>query len=61
MLTFVGFALALGAWAAGFVVFFLCLAAFLYRIQVEETMLLEVFGREYLEYMQGTWRLFPGL
>ena len=61
LLTFVGFSLALGAWAAGFVVFFLCLAAFLYRIQVEETVLLEVFHTEYLEYMRHTWGLFPGL
>jgi protein-S-isoprenylcysteine O-methyltransferase Ste14 len=60
MLTFVGFALALGAWAAGFVVCVLCLVAFLYRIQVEETVLLEVFGTEYLAYMRHTWRLFPG-
>lgn len=61
MLTFVGFALALGAWAAGLIIFFLCLVAFLYRIQVEETVLLDVFGKEYREYMQHTWRLFPGL
>ena len=61
MLTFVGFALALGAWAAGLVIFFVCLSAFLYRIRVEEAVLLKVFGKEYLEYMQHTWRLFPGL
>jgi protein-S-isoprenylcysteine O-methyltransferase Ste14 len=61
ILTFVGFALALGAWVAGLVIFFLCLVAFLYRIQVEERVLREVFGKEYLEYMQHTWRLFPGL
>lgn len=61
ILTFVGFALALGAWTAAIVVLFLCLVAFLYRIQVEETVLMEVFGKEYLEYSQHTWRLFPGL
>ena len=61
MLTLVGFALALGAWAAGFVSFFLCLVAFLYRIKVEETVLLEVFGKEYLEYTHHTGRLFPRL
>lgn len=61
MLTFVGFALALGAWAAGLTIFVLCLIAFLYRIQVEERVLREVFGSEYLEYMHRTWRLFPGV
>ena len=61
MLTFVGFALALGAWAAGLVIFLLCLVAFLYRLRVEESVLREVFGKEYLEYMQHTWCLFPGL
>jgi protein-S-isoprenylcysteine O-methyltransferase Ste14 len=61
ILTLVGFALALGAWAASLVILILCLVGFLYRIQVEEKVLLEFFGKEYQEYMKRTWRLFPGL
>jgi protein-S-isoprenylcysteine O-methyltransferase Ste14 len=61
ILTFFGFSLALGAWLASLVVLILCLVGFLYRINVEEKVLLEVFGKEYQEYIQRTWRLFPGL
>ena len=32
---------------------------FLYRIGVEEKMLIEEFGDEYLEYTKDTWKLFP--
>src|SRR5215212_7981573 len=61
ILTFFGFSLALGAWIASLATFILCLVGFLYRVNVEEKVLLEVFGKEYQEYMQRTWRLFPGL
>ena len=61
ILTLVGFALALGTWVAALVVLFISLAGFLYRIHVEEIMLLGVFGEEYRDYMNRTWRLFPGI
>ena len=61
ILTFFGFAVALGAWIAALVVLLLCLVGFLYRIRVEEKVLADVFGKEYQTYMQRTWRLFPGL
>jgi protein-S-isoprenylcysteine O-methyltransferase Ste14 len=32
---------------------------FNYRIGVEEKMLIEEFGDEYLEYTKATWKLFP--
>jgi protein-S-isoprenylcysteine O-methyltransferase Ste14 len=60
ILTFVGFALALGTWTGALLVLFISLAGFLYRIKVEEKLLLEVFGNEYHEYMRHTWRIFPG-
>jgi protein-S-isoprenylcysteine O-methyltransferase Ste14 len=31
----------------------------LYRMGVEEKMLSEEYGDEYLEYMKATWRLIP--
>ena len=61
ILTLIGFALGLGAWIASLVILVICFVGFLYRIQVEEKALVEVFGKEYQEYMQRTWRLFPGL
>jgi protein-S-isoprenylcysteine O-methyltransferase Ste14 len=60
ILALVGFALALGTWATGLVILILCLVGFLYRIRLEEKVLLEFFGKEYEDYMQRTWRFFPG-
>lgn len=34
---------------------------YLYRIRIEENMLLKKLGNEYLEYMRTTWRLIPCL
>ena len=61
MLTLVAFSLALGTWAGGLVVLVLSFAAYFYRVQVEEKALLDIFGEEYRDYMQHTWRFFPGL
>jgi protein-S-isoprenylcysteine O-methyltransferase Ste14 len=45
----------------GFLVMLLMIPLMLYRLQVEEKMLLEKFGDEYREYMQRTKRLVPYL
>jgi protein-S-isoprenylcysteine O-methyltransferase Ste14 len=34
---------------------------FIFRIGVEEKMLIEEFGDEYLEYTKATWKLVPYL
>jgi len=31
----------------------------IYRMGVEERMLIDEYGDEYREYMEGTWRLLP--
>lgn len=59
ILTLIGFALGLTL-IASLVILVICFVGFLYRIQVEEKALVEVFGKEYQEYMQRTWRLFQG-
>ena len=61
ILSLVGFPLSLGTWAGGLLVFVLSLAGYLYRVRIEERVLLEAFGEEYREYMQHTSRFFPGL
>jgi protein-S-isoprenylcysteine O-methyltransferase Ste14 len=61
ILTLVGFPLFLGTWAGGLVILILSFAAFSYRVLVEEKALLDFFGEEYRDYMQQTWRFFPGL
>lgn len=59
LLAFVGFALALGNWAALLVVLLPIFVAFIYRMKVEEEALSAALGSRYLEYMQRTKRLVP--
>jgi protein-S-isoprenylcysteine O-methyltransferase Ste14 len=61
ILTLVGLPLALGTWAGALLVLILSLAGYLYRVRIEEQAMLEIFGDEYREYIQHTWRFFPGL
>lgn len=61
IISLVGFPLSLGTWAGGLLVLILSLGGYLYRVRIEETALLEVFGEEYRDYMQHTWQIFPGL
>jgi protein-S-isoprenylcysteine O-methyltransferase Ste14 len=61
ILSLVGFSLAIGTWAGGLVVFIFTLAGYWYRVKIEEQALLNAFGDEYREYMQRTWRFFPGI
>jgi protein-S-isoprenylcysteine O-methyltransferase Ste14 len=60
VLTYVGIALALGTWLGGAVTLGSMLAVSVYRIRVEEQLLIEAYGSAYQDYMKGTWRLFPG-
>ena len=60
VLIYIGLALALGSWLGGILAAVLILSATLYRIRVEEPVLVEAFGEEYKGYMQRTWMLFPG-
>ena len=60
VLIFVGIALALGTWSGAAAALAIMLAATMYRIAVEEEVLVASFGDEYRDYMRSTWRLFPG-
>jgi protein-S-isoprenylcysteine O-methyltransferase Ste14 len=51
--------LGLGTWVGALFMFIVLLAPTLYRIRVEESVLLETFGDEYRAYMRRTWLLFP--
>ena len=55
-----GIGLALGSGPGAFIMFILLAVATLYRIRVEEEVLVQAFGDEYRCYMEHTWRLFPG-
>jgi protein-S-isoprenylcysteine O-methyltransferase Ste14 len=51
--------LGLGTWVGALFMFIVLLFPTLYRIRVEEKVLLDTFGDEYRSYMERTWRLFP--
>ncbi len=61
LLAELGGVIALGNVAGVLLVLVALLAAFGYRIRVEERALLSAFGEEYLEVMRSTWRLIPGV
>ncbi len=60
ILMYTGIVLGLGTWLGFLLMLVMILIPTLYRIQVEEKVLIENFGVEYEEYMRRTWRLFPG-
>jgi protein-S-isoprenylcysteine O-methyltransferase len=59
LMTFWGFALALGSWPAVPVVIVPVTAAFLWRIRIEEQVLADAFPAEYPAYTRETKRLIP--
>jgi protein-S-isoprenylcysteine O-methyltransferase Ste14 len=61
LLVLVGLGLSFGNWLSLAVILVPFLAALLYRIRVEESSLVEVFGQDYIEYCKSTKRLLPGI
>ena len=59
--TMVGLGVALENWLSIILLVVLPLAALLYRIAVEEKVLVDHFGQTYLDYMSRTKRLIPGV
>jgi protein-S-isoprenylcysteine O-methyltransferase Ste14 len=57
--SFLGFGLSLNDWISLVVIFLPVTLAMLYRIRIEEKLLVEQFGQEYAGYMNKTWRLVP--
>ena len=45
--------------AYGFAIMLLIIPLILYRLRIEEHMLIEKFGDEYKEYMKKTWKMIP--
>lgn len=60
ILTYLGSSMALGTWLGTVITGLLVTGSLLYRIRVEEATLSRVLGDEYRQYMERTWRLFPG-
>jgi protein-S-isoprenylcysteine O-methyltransferase Ste14 len=59
ILSFIGFGISLNNWISLLIISIMVTIAMLNRIKVEERMLTEQFGKEYLEYMKKTYCLFP--
>lgn len=61
LLALLGLALPLASLPALAALLLPCLAAYRYRIAVEEAALQRALGSAYSDYMRRTWRLLPGL
>lgn len=59
LISFVGNGIAMNNYIAFLITVLPVSAAFLYRMYVEEKVLINNFGEEYLQYKKHTWRLIP--
>lgn len=59
LLSFLGNGFALNSWFGLVIGFVPVLLTFLYRMKVEEELLVTNFGQEYKDYKKETWRLIP--
>jgi len=59
LLSFLGFGLSINDWPGLIIVTLPVFFSFIYRINIEEKMLLHQFGNEYAEYKKTTKRLIP--
>lgn len=59
LLSFLGLGLIFSNWLSTLVIFVPMLAAFIYRIQIEEKALIQYFGQKYDDYRASTKRLIP--
>ena len=59
LLSFIGFGISLNNWLALISVTTLILIALIYRIRIEEKVLIGQFGAEYLDYKNRTYRIIP--
>jgi protein-S-isoprenylcysteine O-methyltransferase Ste14 len=59
LLSFIGLGLSFNNWLSLIIIFIPILISFIYRINVEEKLLLQQFGQEYINYKKNTKRLIP--
>jgi protein-S-isoprenylcysteine O-methyltransferase Ste14 len=59
LLSFLGYGLSLNDWISLMVIFIPVTIAFLYRIRIEEKLLTDQFGNDYIDYMKKTNCLIP--
>jgi protein-S-isoprenylcysteine O-methyltransferase Ste14 len=59
LLSFLGFGLSLNNWFSLAIIFLPILLAFIYRINIEENVMSEQFGKQYQDYISKTKRIIP--
>ena len=59
LLSFIGLGLTMNNWISLLLISFSIIIAFIFRINVEEKVLIEQFGSEYIEYKKVTRGLIP--
>jgi protein-S-isoprenylcysteine O-methyltransferase Ste14 len=59
LISFLGLGFSLNNWISTIIIITLVTAAMLYRIKIEEQLLIEQFGDEYKSYMKNTYRILP--
>ena len=59
--TFIGLGLALANWLSLLGLMVMIVTVYIYRMNVEEKVLIVALGDEYLEYSRQTKRLIPGI
>ena len=59
LVSFIGFGISLNNWVSLTMIIIPITIAFIHRIKIEERLLLEKFGSDYLDYMNKTYRLLP--
>jgi protein-S-isoprenylcysteine O-methyltransferase Ste14 len=59
ILSFIGFGLSLNNWISLIIITLLIILVMLFRIKIEENLLITQFGSDYSDYMKKTYRLVP--
>ncbi len=59
LLSFAGFGISLNNWISLFTIVIPVAIAFIYRIKIEEKLLIAQFGEDYLDYKKNTYFLIP--
>jgi protein-S-isoprenylcysteine O-methyltransferase Ste14 len=59
LVSFAGLGISMNNWLSLAIIVVLVSFAFIYRIKIEEKVLIAQFGHEYLEYRKDTWNLIP--
>lgn len=59
ILSFIGFGISLNNWISLLIICLSVISALLHRIKIEEKLLIDQFGIEYIDYMKKSFRLIP--